>query len=510
MRSLASRLALGSFSVVALVAACGVDTEGESTPTVDGGTSASSSSGGSTSSTSSSSSSSSGTSGVVDGGNDAADGASGDAGIDATPGPACTTDNDCKGGFCNTAKKCVAGQSCRGSANGPAGIETCGAGEVGAPGAAHESCCKSLPLPVTTTRQLDKYEITAGRVRAFIDAVSAANAGVPDVRAWAKAYAAANPTSQLGTVESGYPGLIDAVLPDHAGPNGATPLPVHLGAFPMDPMNSLDGCFTSPGSQGHATYWQDPADVAVFGVGTAGVRKYGREILDTKAMNCVMPLMLATFCAWDGGELARTADFREVWGKRPVVLGNATVYVPWAAILPISQFNWRNGHGANCPNFPWPGCVNTPPAFYTYPADYVTLDDDTPVTSAPGRFVADVTANVSANGEGWHDVGGNMMDMAWPSMAVNPGASQIRNFCDTTSTPAAGDTACTRQGKQGVERFTGNLPHVALVGYSFEGHNRRSEAYLAGNNANIAAGDLKPVTFQYGKVGGRCARNVVP
>jgi hypothetical protein len=47
------------------------------------------------------------------------------------------------------------------------------------------------------------------------------------------------------------------------------------------------------------------------------------------------------------------------------------------------------------------------------------------------------------------------------------------------------------------------------VGYSFEGHARRSEAYLSsttGNEALIGTGDLKPVSFQYGKVGGRCAR----
>jgi hypothetical protein len=63
--------------------------------------------------------------------------------------------------------------------------------------------------------------------------------------------------------------------------------------------------------------------------------------------------------------------------------------------------------------------------------------------------------------------------------------------------------------RPGTLRFKGALPHVALVGYSFEGHSRRSEAYLKNptpDDTKLAASDLKPATFQYGKVGGRCAR----
>ena len=52
---------------------------------------------------------------------------------------------------------------------------TCGKGEVGEPGAEHESCCRTLVVPGYTdkaepgkTVYLDKYEIAAGRIRAFI------------------------------------------------------------------------------------------------------------------------------------------------------------------------------------------------------------------------------------------------------------------------------------------------------------------------------------------------------
>ena len=426
---------------------------------------------------------------------------------------ACKVDTDCATAACSAGKKCIP-PSCKVGGNGTSGLETCGAGE-----AASESCCRSLPLPTRTTRRLDKYEITAGRVRSFIDGVSAANGGVPNVRAFATAYAASHPGSQLADVVDNYPGLID-VLPDHAGPTGANPLPYHLGAAPLDPINSLDGCYVGEDAYGHATYWQPASDLKPLGVGYPGadgkpdgVRKVSRVELDKKSMNCVMPIMLAAFCAWDGGELARTEDFREVWGRLaapiPLANGNTTnVYIPWDAALSIGQWNFRNGHGLAC-NPIFDGCVNPQNAFYAFPAGFAASDDDSPGIGAPGRFPMDVTRIRSANGEGWFDIGGNMMDMAWPVGAVRTGS--ITDVCDTANgTPGPGETACTRRGKPGVERFSGTpLPQVALIGYSFEAHQRRSEGYLAAvasNEMSIGTGDLKPITFQYGKVGGRCSR----
>ncbi len=436
-------------------------------------------------------------------------------------GQVCAVDQDCASGVCSTGKRCVSSASCRGGPNGASGIDTCGTGEPGAPGAVVESCCRSLPLPARPTRRLDRYEITGGRVRAFLDDLAAKNGGVPNVRAFAEAQAAANPTSQLGSVAAGYPGLV-GILPDRAGPNAQFPMPVHLGAYPLDPINALDGCYVSDDSYGHATYWQAAADVRGYGIGArdaqgvaTGVRRYSREELDKKPVNCMMALFLAAFCAWDGGELARTADFRAVWGRRPTPVGTTTVYVPWAAILPVGGFNWRNGHGAACNPTSWPGCVNPQPYFYQFPQlrpdgmGPIPAQDDSAAIAAPGRFKSDVTAIVSASGEGWYDVGGNLMEMAWPVGTVNPGANAVQNVCDVSATPGPGDTPCVRRGNDGVQRYTGPLPHVALVGYSFEGHARRSENYLSNMNTNeglIVTADLKPITFQYGKVGARCAR----
>jgi len=429
-------------------------------------------------------------------------------------GKGCAADGDCATAVCGATKRCVLSVSCRG-AKGPGGVETCGSGETGVAGAMHESCCTSLPLPTTTTRRLDRYEITAGRLRAFVEAIAAANGGVPNLRAFAKDYAATHPGSQLASVEASAPGLLD-VLPDHAGPAGAFPLPVHLGAFPLDPINAVDGCFVKDGGYGHNAYWQEPADLKPYGIGTSdangptGNRLYPREVLDEKAVGCVMPMLLASFCAWDGGELARTSDYHEIWGNRSVAVGGQTVKVPWTGLLPVGEFNWRNGHGASCGNLAaWPGCANPQLAFYAYPAGGNPANDDTPAMGAPGRFPKDVTATTSADGRGWLDVGGNLMEAAWPNGALGLGANPVTGVCDQTASPGGGDTPCTRENGNGVLRYTGDLPHIALIGYSFEVHQRRSEAYLAsadGAESRIPAGDAKPITFQYGKVGGRCAR----
>ncbi len=424
----------------------------------------------------------------------------------------CKVTADCMSAACSTiTSKCVAGPSCLG-ANGGSGVETCGASEAAG---TNESCCRSLPLPTRKTRRLDRYEITAGRVRAFVDAVKAMNGGQTNVRAFAKAFAAAHPTSELGVLATSYPGLLD-VLPDQDAPSAKVPLPWHLGLSPIDPINTLDGCDVAAGSYGHVTYWQDATVNAAFGL---PARLFDRATLDKKPMNCTMPLMLAAFCAWDGGELARTQDYQEVWGSKSYSVGGTTVYLPWASALSIGQFNFRNGHGGACtPNFG--GCMNPQfTSFYLFPTVDMggtaidLANDETPQISAPGRFAMDLTARTSANGAGWYDVAGDMLEAAWPVGAVAPGAGQVTDVCDVSSAPGAGETGCVRTpvggaARAGTLRFSGQLPHIALVGYSFEGHARRSESYLAGNVAEnkIAAGDLKPVTFQYGKVGGRCAR----
>jgi hypothetical protein len=493
--------ALASLSIASCIlcfAACGGDDNGDVVaPTPDGSaSSSSSSSSGGTSASSSSSSGSAGDdddAGKPDSGSDAGEDAGQDGGQDAGPDPTAKLPPSCK------ATK----------GKGP-GIDTCGAGET-----ATDDCCTSLTLPKTTTRTLDKYEITAGRMRAFVEAV-------PNIRQFAKDFATAHPTSQLGKVATDFPaagifgGYLDTLPKQPPDASQELDEALFLGGFPVDAINDADGCYVSPGGYGAATYWQPPSALKPYGIGANagdGTRKYGKDVLDTKALNCVSALMLAAFCAWDGGELARTSDFREVWGIQKVVLPGpgATVFVPWNDVLPWSQFNWRNGHDGACPSG-WPGCVSPAQIFYSFPTPNAhPEDDDSPEIGAPGRFPKDVTKAVSADGGGWFDIGGNLMDLAWPNTALVPAT---KDFCDTSAGGGGGATACNRNQsasdqRPGTLRYQGNTPPVALVGYSFEVHARRSEKYLSSatdDETLIATGDVKPAHFQYGKIGGRCAR----
>ena len=76
---------------------------------------------------------------------------------------ACNSANDCGSDSCDYNKKCTSVKSCAVHFGG----DTCGSGEVGNANAQHESCCKTIPLNATT--RLEKYAITAGRIREFIN-----------------------------------------------------------------------------------------------------------------------------------------------------------------------------------------------------------------------------------------------------------------------------------------------------------------------------------------------------
>ena len=92
-------------------------------------------------------------------------------------GRACGADDaNCLSNVCNYASKCVEAPSCRVQNGG----DTCGAA------GANESCCGSVTLPASAVK-IDKYEITAGRMREFIRAVA------NNVQAWVMTH----PTAQI-------------------------------------------------------------------------------------------------------------------------------------------------------------------------------------------------------------------------------------------------------------------------------------------------------------------------
>lgn len=392
----------------------------------------------------------------------------------------CSSDGDCLSGACSPGGRCVP-RSCDSGAT--AGITTCGTREVGDPMAAHESCCKSLQLPTRTGRRLDKYEITAGRFRTFL-----ASAG-PNVRKWVTDFVAANPSSQLAGWLATAPVLASIYPASQTGPLG---MQAHM-SLDIDNYNGVRGCYNGDGSYGHNTYWQAPTALAEYGL---PARSLPQAVSDAKPLNCAMPIMFAAFCAWDGGELARLADYADAW--------TSPQRYPWgAADIKRPNYNWCNGYppangqpgtgGFTCQD-PLLGDNGN---FYRFPAATDLSKDLSPFIAAPGRFATDATS-AKRNGESWQDLFANLAEYTGD---VTARADQ--DFCDFSGAPAPGATTCTRARKEGTgTRYLG-IPFVGLVGRSWEGHQYEQATAPGVVNAIWA-------TFQYGKFGARCARPAEP
>jgi hypothetical protein len=264
----------------------------------------------------------------------------------------CLVDSDCEVG-CSYAKKCVSAPSCKTHLGG----DTCGAGEVGDSSASHESCCRTLKVPGYSdpahpgkTVYLDKYEITAGRVRAFIEQLTSASGGQPDVKGWiAKhtpqiwdpAWNAFLPSDlEGGTAIINRRLLGDPRVEDGTGQPGpgvilppATDELRHMGLnfqFNSELYVDLHGnnCGTFPGSYGFPTYYYPPEILArdgqlprASGVTASGAPISAKDLLDVKSMNCITNAMLAAFCAWDGGQLA-TDEVLDFVTDTPASRGN--------------------------------------------------------------------------------------------------------------------------------------------------------------------------------------------
>jgi hypothetical protein len=269
-------------------------------------------------------------------------------------GKSCETDSDCTIA-CNYAKKCVSAPSCKPHLGG----DTCGFGEVGESDAQHESCCRSLPVSGYTDPNhpdeqvfLDKYEITAGRIRAWIEELAKQYGGQPNVKGWIEANRPAlwNPAWDAflptdyegGTIIIGRRLLGDPRPEDNGwtgppGPGVVLPPPTdqekRLGVnYQFGPEVYVDlhgmNCGTFAGSFGFPTYWNPPDVLTKTGEvpradGTSATGKPipAKDLLDVKSMNCITNVMLAAFCAWDGGQLA-TDEVLDYVTTTPKKLGN--------------------------------------------------------------------------------------------------------------------------------------------------------------------------------------------
>lgn len=198
-------------------------------------------------------------------------------------GEPCADHAECESDACSVLGVCVA----RRSLTGISGAVTCGPGEDGSQ---HESC--GLTLPVETAAgvaELDKYVITAGRMRAFVERTQG------DVRGFVRG---------LGEDPRWRPEW-DELVPSN----------MDEANWELGPFGYRNGCYHD--GEGARTYWMPDAVNAAF---PDKPHTYSQDILDAKALQCVTFAMLQAFCIWDGGRLASIEELDAAWGP---------AYYPW-------------------------------------------------------------------------------------------------------------------------------------------------------------------------------------
>ena len=207
-------------------------------------------------------------------------------------GKGCGAHGDCASAACSYEKKCVAFKGCVAHFGG----DTCGEGETGASDAKHESCCTTVDVADRPAGQggafkIDKYLLTAGRMRAFAERYQG------NLKKWASEGPKGWDDSLSGSLPESMAD-VDILL----GPNGKR------------------GCNVV--NQGGRTYFQGPVDSVA-----AETSDFSKDVLDEKALNCVPWTLAAAACAFDGGHLVSAAEMQWVYENRGRA-GGATAY-PW-------------------------------------------------------------------------------------------------------------------------------------------------------------------------------------
>ncbi len=319
-------------------------------------------------------------------------------------GEACATGADCASGGCNYSGVCAAGRSCTTHYGG----DTCGLGGDGGVGpAAWEDCCAKAPVAAGGAAvMLDKYQVTAGRMRAFLEDVgydvrgfvqSARAAGkIPELPgvagrtvldpAWdmylpASFAGNANPGELSGCAQRDYVG--GACTPGTELPGVYTAVSRHLGAFVFQqtPL-AIVGC--TPGDYGtHAFRFPD-------GQQDDGLPEHDQDLYDTKPIQCIDYLVGQAFCVWEGGRLETLAEWQAALGPGPL---------PWSATSPAipkgpggstywgCRFPWVNDgdHGACALAWNAPQSIEYAAYQYSYEYPRLTATDFIVFISAPGR-----------------------------------------------------------------------------------------------------------------------------
>lgn len=252
---------------------------------------------------------------------------------------------------------------------------TCGPGEVGAADAKHEDCCVAITVPRPEASggpfRLDKYLITAGRMRAFLEATGY------DVKGWVEKN---RPAWWKGNGTSTW----DAMLPTSKAD------------FFSKMTNGGSGCFigAAAGESGAPAYWGSAEDVAAVG---GAPRKLTQAELDTKVMNCFRAPLFHALCAYDGGRLPSRAE----WIAARTKDGAVRKY-PWGADGDSAA------HAVYDFNYAWPArpaaSDNDKSAFLAAPGRFPSGDGPyghADLLGAVENMGSQPAANGGVTGDGW-------------------------------------------------------------------------------------------------------------
>jgi hypothetical protein len=268
----------------------------------------------------------------------------------------CLVGGDCTTLGCNYKFKCAAGRSCTNP--GGYGADTCGYGGEGPADVVAakdwEDCCAKAPVTATTgptagvTVMLDKYEVTAGRMRVFLESVgynvrgfvqqARADGKMPLIPGNATKYVLEAdwdmylPTSFAGNQNADEISDCDqggatsptatTCKPGFEQPGMYTSIIHHLGGTIFKGNNqSSTGCHIGTGAIGGGTHaFRFPNGTADPPSGTPAIDQNG---YDEKGMSCITYLVGQAFCVWDGGRLELGQEQIAAWGPAPM---------PWAAV----------------------------------------------------------------------------------------------------------------------------------------------------------------------------------
>lgn len=347
-------------------------------------------------------------------------------------GLSCVVDGDCNGA-CNYADKCVDVKSCKPHFGG----DTCGGkplhpGEFGdtSAGATNESCCRTLPVAGYSdpknpgkTVFVDKYEVTAGRVRAFVEAIAAENNGQANIKAWVAANEPPIWSDDWSLfLPSGNNAASVTVPRQPTNPPQAQPWNRNVGTdfiFGNPLLIYVHGhnCANATGDYGYPTFWYPESVLTARGEAArppgfdgAGGTIAPQELLDVKSITCIPSALLAAFCHWDGGQLA-TDEVLDFITNTPPGVGNAAGCGSRCAPLADIQQTTDSGTDNNIKyRFPfYPNEVTNEGAFRI---------------ATPGRVFTDVV-RLAPGDEPWMDVHGNVheivLDMSGATFTGNFG-----------------------------------------------------------------------------------------